>query len=368
MSELKGHKSRNFGLDLMRFLAIVLVLFGHGRHLLFPKLERAVTVLKGGYYGVELFFILSGFLIGSIFFKNVVFKDGLSWSSLKSFWIRRWFRTLPNYYLAIIVHLVTYYLLFGHFGEFSILYLFFLQNFAWENYTFFGAAWSLSVEEWFYLTLPVFSVIGIKLLKFKSTLMWLILIIVSFTAFRFYFNYNNPDISFHGGSRNIVIIRLDSIMFGVVVAYLFLTQKAAILKRKYFLLAAGIIFIALSYLLLEWDLNNPYTRTFSFTLVNCGVALVLPWFYDLRTPKSFISNWVHHIAVISYSMYLYHQIPIIRVLKLYWHPNGAIENLLRFGVYWAVTIIFSTIVYQYFEIKMTALRSRFSQKENKDFS
>lgn len=81
--------------------------------------------------------------------------------SAKDFWLRRWFRTIPNYYLFFLVNF-----LLAIYGVTTDGYIFsplwFSQNLAWEeeNRKFFGEAWSLALDEWFYLAMPI--IVGIS--------------------------------------------------------------------------------------------------------------------------------------------------------------------------------------------------------------
>lgn len=92
---------RIIGLDITRSVAILLVMFCHSSCFYTINnncMEYIFTF--AGVWGVELFFALSGFLIGGIIIKNIVnvsYEDVLK--EIKIFWIRRWFRTLPLYYL-----------------------------------------------------------------------------------------------------------------------------------------------------------------------------------------------------------------------------------------------------------------------------
>ncbi len=92
---------RVFGLDLMRAFAIIFVVMGHGSWML----DKADTDFPwiGFIDGVELFFVLSGFLIGGILIKLFQNTKSLGVKTLWNFWIRRWFRTLPNYYLILLI-------------------------------------------------------------------------------------------------------------------------------------------------------------------------------------------------------------------------------------------------------------------------
>ena len=139
--------NRIFGLDLMRFFAIVFVVFGHIWYV-FPQLHFMGHIWV---FGVEVFFVLSGFLIGGILIK--VLEKEVSKRALYNFWVRRWFRTLPNYYLFLLINIIA----FSYFKDsyqWNYSYLFFLQNLAWMPERFFSVSWSLAVEEWFYLIVP----------------------------------------------------------------------------------------------------------------------------------------------------------------------------------------------------------------------
>ena len=94
-------RQRIFGLDLLRAIAIGLVLLCHITPFfvfpLAPGWFAEVSALAS--LGVDLFFVLSGFLIGGILLRDL--DRGASFRSLVAFWSRRWWRTLPNYYLFL---------------------------------------------------------------------------------------------------------------------------------------------------------------------------------------------------------------------------------------------------------------------------
>jgi peptidoglycan/LPS O-acetylase OafA/YrhL len=91
-----GANKRIFGLDILRASAILFVMLSHSRAFIDP---HAGTYYYGLFIldGVDLFFVLSGFLIGGILIRTINDK-GLTWVQLTNFWTRRWFRTLPNYF------------------------------------------------------------------------------------------------------------------------------------------------------------------------------------------------------------------------------------------------------------------------------
>jgi peptidoglycan/LPS O-acetylase OafA/YrhL len=97
-------RSRNYGLDLLRAAAICLVLISHFSLVFVGLFDPNPVVQIAGFLGVELFFVLSGFLIGQILLRTVLVSPFLS--TVKVFWSRRWLRTLPAYYVVITILLV----------------------------------------------------------------------------------------------------------------------------------------------------------------------------------------------------------------------------------------------------------------------
>ena len=99
--------NRVYGLDILRAMAILFVVFAHGSYLLRKVLPIDLVnifVLDG----VAIFFVLSGFLIGGILIRQFD-QRRMDGRGLSQFWIRRWFRTLPNYYLVLLI-LVGYHM------------------------------------------------------------------------------------------------------------------------------------------------------------------------------------------------------------------------------------------------------------------
>ena len=124
--QILNSEYRNFGLDFIRATAILMVLVSHGRTFL-PEFEYRDYLGVFGFLGVELFFVLSGFLLGSILFKEFALRD-YGFNTLKQFWIRRWFRTLPLYFIFVLLNIFLLQHFFGQ-KEWSWTYFLFLQNF-----------------------------------------------------------------------------------------------------------------------------------------------------------------------------------------------------------------------------------------------
>ena len=362
-------ENRIFGLDILRALAILFVVIGHGAYLLPEKLRPINDSFI--FDGVSIFFVLSGFLIGGILIK-LIEKNGFNLKILKDFWIRRWFRTLPNYFLTLMI-LCSLHLIFDHGFSFSSIgnYFIFSQNLFYEHPSwFFPEAWSLSVEEWFYLLFPIIILLifSINNSYQKSIFYAAIAVIFFITAFRYYRfstipinSVNEWDLIF----RKQVITRLDSLMFGVIGAYIYYYYTSIWQKYKVQFLIIGIILlVALKFILPDFvQINDAYSCVFSFTILSIATVLLLPYLSNLKSGKGFLYKAVTYISLISYSMYLLNLSIVQKWIlnKIPWSEftdNDYIIILSKYSSYWLLVIGLSILTYKYFEIPMTALREK----------
>lgn len=230
--KLEINKNRVYGLDILRAFAILFVLFQHAKSLL-PSQHIPKIILKLYSFpildGVSIFFVLSGFLIGGILIKILNENKTFSIKLLVDFWKRRWFRTLPNYYLILLI-LIVLELLFRtiDFSEIS-RYFYFFQNFSSIHPPFFREAWSLSVEEWFYLLIPFLILVFIKVLKlsFKNSILLVALTVIVVIS-SFIYRFQNVELNGIGYAswdmlfEQQVITRLDSLIYGFLAAYVYI--------------------------------------------------------------------------------------------------------------------------------------------------
>jgi peptidoglycan/LPS O-acetylase OafA/YrhL len=135
--------TRNTSLDALRALAIVLVVFCHGT-IAFGLPNRLDFLALGG-IGVDLFFALSGWLLGRQLCQEFARTGTIE---VRRFWLRRWLRTLPAYYAVLLATVGQS--IIQHKTPMFAQYLVFLQNYI-GHMPFFGISWSLCVEEYFYL-------------------------------------------------------------------------------------------------------------------------------------------------------------------------------------------------------------------------
>ena len=145
-----GTRTRVFGLDAMRVVAISLVVLSHGV-VLWPQNTTLSNVLSRTPDGVDLFFGLSGFLVGSMWLRAMHQPNWVT-----NFWRRWWLRTLPAYYAVLILSYVA--VACGWIANDSTLpwwrFATFTQNTVEPLKGFFWESWSLTVQQWSYFLLP----------------------------------------------------------------------------------------------------------------------------------------------------------------------------------------------------------------------
>ena len=361
------YENRVFGLDIMRALAIIFVVLEHGfmvqkSYSSFPWI-RLIN-------GVELFFVLSGFLIGGMLLRIFEKSEPFGIKTIGRFWIRRWFRTLPNYYLVLLINIIIVYFGIIHedFSQFNWKFFFFLQNFAGPFSDFFWESWSLSIEEWFYLLFPVIVLLLYRVLKhfkvqkkyiFLSAILVLLLVpllLRIFIASRF-----DVDDFFLGTRiQKVVIFRLDSIALGIL---------AAFIHRWYPLFwhrirnVSFIVGVVASYVVIYiiWPPDIFITKVFRIFIESFCCFLLLPKFESIRKGPKILVRFFTHISLISYSMYLLNLAVVSEVLAVNLPPHGPRSAWALYLLYWCIVLISSTLLYKYYEKPMMDLRDRFKK-------
>ena len=232
----------------------------------------AVAVLNGK-NGVSIFFVLSGFLIGTILIKIYERENSISTQQIFDFWKRRWFRTLPNYYLVLLLNVLFVWLGItgGKLEKFSWKFLVFAQNFNTGFTDFFWESWSLTIEEWFYIFTPVTMLLMHLVLRKVLPGKYIILTIISFfiLAPMYYrisisaeqLDYFWYDVQF----RKVVITRLDAIMYGVLFAWIKFYYPLPWKKWAKPLFLIGLVAIYAFMHLHSLDPTGFYGKTFYFS-------------------------------------------------------------------------------------------------------
>lgn len=354
------HSTRFFGLDIIRAIAIILVVIGHGNFILkntrfnhFPYINLID--------GVDIFFVLSGFLIGKILLKEIDSDPRFGLKKLKRFWERRWLRTLPNYYLILLAnYLVVHYQIINEdINQFSWKFIFFLQNFSSPFYGFFWESWSLSVEEWFYVSTPILLVLSLKVFNpKKSFLIVTILMLVLPLWYRSSIVNPNIDDNWYDLSfRKLVITRLDSIAYGLLGAWIFnyFNQYWEKFKTLSFIIGISLIVLITNY---ESANITFYKQVVYFAITPFSVMLLLPYAQSVKTQRGLLSKSITHISKISYSMYLINLALVAEVIRDNFPPKSEWDAIAKYVIYWSIVIIASSLIYKYFEKPILNWRDR----------
>ena len=354
--------NRIYGLDILRALAIMLVTIFHSGYILHYNNYQQLFLLDG-LDGVSLFFVLSGFLIGGVLVR-ILEKDGVAFKTLLNFWIRRWLRTLPAYFFVLSTLLILSILLTPHFSlRDAYKFYLFLQNFNYRQPKFFPESWSLSIEEWFYLLVPLIIILIIKFFRLSiktAILATTIAIIVFAVTFRFCRFLNTPTYTLDSWIymfRNQVTTRLDSLMLGVLGAYCSQYHKSFFSKNKFILLFAGVLILLMQtacdlFHLVGFGL---YQCVFSFTVTAIGGVFLLPFLSELRTGSGFIYKIITYISIVSYSLYLLSDY-FLRCFMLKYIDYHSLSRFLpassmfiQYLLYWVYVFIGAHILYKCIE-------------------
>jgi peptidoglycan/LPS O-acetylase OafA/YrhL len=355
----------------MRAIAIVMVLLGHCIWII-PKEDGLFYQLLelSGFLGVEIFFVLSGFLIGKILYQLYLEED-FSLHTVFSFLKRRWFRTLPNYYLILVVNIVIAYSI-GNDLSYAWQYFFFIQNGMTPMPAFFTESWSLSVEEFAYLVLPLFLLLVSRLIKSKYKshrfLFTVLLLILIFFSHKIIYQKTTANVNldqWNSALKAVVIYRLDSIFIGVLCSWLYLNFTKSWQKYRYIFFVTGIAlflfqFVGIGHLGLFIETHPAFWNIFYLPLASVMVACFLPFFSEWKEEQSFIGKPIVFISIISYSMYLLHYGIVLQLLKynVNYNPQNTFELYGFLSSYLCLTVLSSYFLYRFYEKPMMDLRDK----------
>lgn len=375
MGILKLHLTENriYGLDIIRAIAIIYVVIEHGGNLL----PGSITKYQNYFLldGVSIFFVLSGFLIGGILIKTLE-SNSASFKVLLNFWKRRWIRTLPNYLLVLfILVIISIFTTLEAKPESIYRYVFFIQNFNNIHPDFFPEAWSLSVEEWFYLLIPsvIFILISLTKLNTRKTILIVVLFTILYSIIFRYYRYTTVPVTSLSDwdklFRKQVITRLDSIMFGVLAAYIcnyhnFIWSKY---KNRYFGLGIIIIILQKIYTVINVHEINLFNYVLSFSTNSIAIMMLLPYLNEVKTGKGLGYRIITYTSLISYSMYLLNLsfVQLWIIDKPSWFKlDGSLLILVKYILYWAFTIIGSILLYKYYELPFMRLRDKITKRDS----
>jgi peptidoglycan/LPS O-acetylase OafA/YrhL len=371
MSADASAEKKIFGLDLMRVGAILLVLAAHILWI-YPNYKNLLTKAMNfsGFIGVELFFVLSGFLIGGSLYRVFVRED-YNLKIMRNFMRRRMLRIMPNYILILLVNIAVFSLLGYHIVQ-PWKYFLFLQNFAAPMLPFFPESWSMAIKEIPYLIIPfvlLFLAGFIKTSKRDRLFLMMTLLLIALPMIaKISFYYRNPNLSLPDWNialRSVAIYRIDAVMTGVLFAWLRFNYDAIWKRSRYLLAISGFIMLTALAILIGFVklsiLEFPFFYDVLFLpIISIACAFFIPFFSEWKSAPAFLKKPVQFLGTVSYFVYLVHYSLVLFLMKLYIDTsNFNLWQLHMFTIsYLLITFTLSWLLYRYFELPVLNFRAR----------
>ncbi len=332
--------ARAQSLDVLRGAAVLLVLGHH--HTSWPPLSNL------GWTGVDLFFVLSGYLV-----SGLLFAEYQKWGAIniRRFWLRRGLKIWPAFYAFLIFTLVQRVASGKHsvwsiFGEAS-----FLQCYS-DGLRLWPHTWSLAVEEHFYLLLPLLLLAVSfhsrdKANPFRAVPVIFGVLAVTCLALR--------AVTWeHTGSWNATTfpshLRIDSLFAGVALAYVRYFHLPAFERAgRFSLWVPGVILVSISLVTPAW---RGAMATMGLTGLYLGYGCILVWMASRPSSRSLFMRALAAVGYYSYSIYLWHG-----VVAFSWFAHRP-TTFLWFIAYLAACVVLGVFMACLIETPMLELRDR----------
>jgi peptidoglycan/LPS O-acetylase OafA/YrhL len=350
-------------IDGLRGYAVLLVVLFHylnnsyNNNISVNNVEKYISQITSyGWIGVNIFFVISGYLIGSILISN-----RKSTKYFSTFYLRRATRILPLYILFLFVYIVTSKIL----GNLNVTlfenpialwnYFIFIQNFAMSQTGSFGPngltpSWSLAVEEQFYLVIPlIVFILSERKLLILGTFVIVCSIYFRVTSENWYMEYTH------------FISRVDALFIGVMLAVVKYTEGESskrILNLKFVLYFVG--FCILSILIF-------YIKQVNHSLISYAFAGLLLFFMTLDARsilyKIIVNKCSLFLGKYSFFIYLFHQLINGCLFALLSKKNPSLDSLSDYAIEFTALILTSSLAvvsFEHFESKFISLGSKFN--------
>ncbi|MGI8952121.1 MAG: acyltransferase family protein [Chitinophagaceae bacterium] len=360
-------------LDGVRAIAILLVMTFHA------------NITHFGWFGVQLFFVLSGFLITGILWKEKSAESTLS-HKFKKFWTRRSLRIFPLYFGYLFFLGLTY--VFFHFPSYYETYIPYLATYTfnytrtllqWQGNPLFTHLWSLSIEEQFYLFFPLIIFFGPP--RFIKALMLAGIAfapLIRFALGKYYQSKGLPSEVVADAVYWNTLSHLDAFFMGGIIPVLSLHTKIKKPHKIFFIslliaIFAGIInfiytpssnnyFSDLGY---NHGLTANYEHVWHYTVLNILFASFILFLVSDHTQKKFISlrrifesKILVRIGKVSYGMYIFHWAILVYVFEHFFQPQNMLVRILLFIPYTILVYLFAVLSYRLYESKFIKLKDQ----------
>jgi peptidoglycan/LPS O-acetylase OafA/YrhL len=354
-------RERNLQLDLLRCAAIMGVLVTHTILFRYPRWWWDRFLVGGGWTGVDLFFVLSGFLISGLLFSEFQKRERINFAR---FAIRRALKLYPTLYV-LVFGITLWRLIHSRFHSIGSIIkpalhdIFFVQSYFPGTY---GHFWSLSVEEHFYILLPLTLYFMLRRRRrgdsdpFRKLPLIFLLVAVFSLAVRIVhavfvqpYNENTHLFPTH--------LRLDSLLFGVLLSYwsLFHREKfgAFINRVRPFLFPMSLLLIIPAFI----GESNFIRYTVGLSLLYLGYGCLMIGLLQVPLTTKGSPGWllrpISYIGQHSYPIYVFH-VAIMEQISKRNLLHGAGGMILYFACTVAFGILFSKVI----EFPVLHLRDR----------
>jgi len=358
-------------LDVLRFFAFLAVFLFHFNHpaefYVQHGISRAIAVgatslIEAGVFGVDLFFVLSAYLITELLLRE---KDLCGALDVKGFYLRRILRIWPLYFFYIGLALIpTFNPNHVFTWRYAAAYVLLAGNWSvvawgWPLHSIIGPLWTVSIEEQFYLAWPP---IVRNLSRNRLASAAIVMLIIS-NATRI------AMIALHGGMNSVwcnTLARLDPIAAGILVAAVLRGGIPRFsLGARIGMLVAGTIPLAL--VANYWKIHEPERLEWIPTLVGfpvvaiaCTLIMLAVLGVSLRMPRSLL-----YLGKISYGLYVYHALGNVLSNKVIPVHTAFVQLALRPASALAITILLAAISYAVLEKPFLKVKRRFAHIDSR---
>lgn len=355
-------KHHMVSLDIYRALAIILVFFNHSAIIFQNNGGETLSLFRfpmihSGWSGVQLFFVLSGYLIGYQLWSELKQTETINF---KTFFIKRTFRIWPLYYFICLIFILSRGL-FSDYSYYSDLY--FLSNYLDEGVI--KGSWSLSVEEQFYLFSPLFLFVSVKYFKLSLDriryILYFIFLLapaIRFLTLKYGFGTLSPPVSeIIDHLYKPIHTNYDSLIVGLILSN-FKVQKINSTFRDFLPRLICLLVLVVVGRLYFKNLFN-----YSLLAILFGAAV---WIGVLR--ENFFSRYLNFkivslIAKLSFGIYLWHfqlgKWMYPKIIELFNSFSLLIQYLFGAIALFVIVIMASSITYLLIERPALNYRNKF---------
>jgi peptidoglycan/LPS O-acetylase OafA/YrhL len=335
---------RNIRLDVLRCFAVVIVIAHHA--------DLYGFATKVGWVGVDLFFVLSGFLISGLLYSEYKAHQTIRF---RRFFIRRGLKIYPAFYVMLAVTLAAQVLLFK--GKVPLkpylTEIFFIQNY---RFGIWAHTWSLAVEEHFYIILPVLLLILAQIASRKAdpfrAIPWIfVFVAAACLAIRILTISMIPPAVFRTSwVMNPTQCRIDGLFFGVFLGYLYHFRREkldALFGNRRNQILFALLTAALLLTCVIYTRDDRFLLTFGLTFLYLGFGLLLMLALYVRgifsgfaaSRVAWLGKVCAYVGMYSYSIYLWHMMFIQAIYIPLHKPTVHVPFVIPRSVLLAVYLI-----------------------------